>query len=98
MVMVSLNFLQNKPVVKPKKSDYLAYYEFLFAELSRSIEDLEAQVNFTKNDLARSKKLYVSKIIPRSDFDKNRGRETIFVSIKPLTINGLTFNSEMSGE
>ena len=65
-----LNFLQNKPVLKPQKRDYLAYYEFLFAELSRSIEDLEAQVNFTKNDLARSKKLYVSKIIPRSDFDK----------------------------
>ena len=60
-----LNFLQNRPVVKPKKSEYSAYYEFLFAELSRSIEDLEAQVNFTKNDLARSEKLFNSKTIPQ---------------------------------
>ena len=65
-----MNFLQNKPVVKPKNSEYSAYYEFLFAELSRSIEDLEAQVNFTENDLARSEKLFNTQTIPRSDFDK----------------------------
>ncbi len=65
-----LNFLQNKPVVKPKNSEYSAYYEFLFAELSRSIEDLEAQVNFAENDLARSEKLFNTQTIPRSDFDK----------------------------
>ena len=57
-----LNFLQNKPVVKPKNSEHSAYYEFLFAELSRSIEDLEAQVNFTKNDLARSKSFLILKL------------------------------------
>ena len=65
-----LNFLQDKPVVKPKKSEYLAYYEFLFGELSQSIEDLEAKLSFTNNELTRSEKLFNSQIIPRSDLDK----------------------------